>query len=50
MGSVTHENTQLKRLGQPLAFTVIQVSRFDKNTLDWCVQATQLREMESKKQ
>ena len=49
MGSVTYENTQLTRQGQPPALTVIQVSRCDNYTLDWCVQATRLREIESKK-
>ena len=32
------------------AFTVIQVSMCNNYMLDWCVQATELREMESKKQ
>ena len=50
MGSVTYENTQLTRPGQPPTFTIIQVSRCDDYTLDWCVQMTRLREMESKKQ
>ena len=50
MGSVTYENTQLTRPNQPPTFTVIQVSRCDNYTLDWCVQPTRLREMESKKQ
>ena len=47
MGSATYENTQLTHPGQPPAFTVIQVSRRDNYTLDWCVRATRLREMES---
>ena len=49
MGSVTYENTQLTRPGQPPAFTVTQVSRCDNYTLDWCVQVTRLREMETMK-
>ena len=47
---VTYENTQITCPGQPSAFTVIQVSGCDDYTLDWCEQATRLREMESKKQ
>ena len=49
MGSVTYENTQLTRPDQPPTFTIIQVSRCDDYTLEWCVQMTRLREMESKK-
>lgn len=34
---------------QPPAFTIIHASRCDNYKLDWCVQATRLREIESKK-
>ena len=50
MGRVTYENTQLTIQAKPPAITVIQVSWCDNYTLDWCVQATRLREMKSKNQ